>query len=193
MIPKVFHRIWLGGKPLPREFERYGRTWLDHHPGWHMQTWTEWELPPSRYPELIKACPHPARAANILRYELIAREGGIYLDTDFECLRPISSLISGLDAFTAYQLDQPVVEGSINNAFFGAVPGHPFLLDLIDELPRRDLLKLGPHTFTDVVHRHPEVHVFPRKLFYPYLWTEPRPAVMPAESYAVHHWSMTWR
>ncbi len=38
-IPKVFHRIWLGGTPLPDEHTRWGETWQTQHPDWQMRLW----------------------------------------------------------------------------------------------------------------------------------------------------------
>ena len=33
IIPKVFHRVWLGGKPMPDHFVKWGEGWLAKHPG----------------------------------------------------------------------------------------------------------------------------------------------------------------
>ena len=46
--------------------------------------------------------------------------------------------------------------------------------------------------YLDIVREHPEVTLFPRDLFSPYLWDEPRPASYD-RAYAVHHWAMSWR
>ena len=43
---RIFHRIWLGSKPLPAEFAAFGETWAAHHPGWEMRLWTDANLPP---------------------------------------------------------------------------------------------------------------------------------------------------
>ena len=44
MIPRIFHQIWLGDGPLPREYEGYQRSWTKHNPGWELRVWTEADL-----------------------------------------------------------------------------------------------------------------------------------------------------
>jgi mannosyltransferase OCH1-like enzyme len=192
VIPKVFHRIWLGGS-MPEEHARCGETWTKLNPGWTMKLWTEENIT-SRYPELIKRCWKYRHEANIYRYEIILREGGVYIDTDFECLRPIEPIIKDMDVFCAYQLDEPSAEGAINNALFGSVPGSPFLEDVVEHIPEvfdeKHPFNCGPSYFTRVAQRHSEIRFFPRWYFYPYLWHElNRKGETFEGSYAVHHWS----
>jgi inositol phosphorylceramide mannosyltransferase catalytic subunit len=192
MIPKTFHRIWLGGS-MPEEFIYYGETWKTHNPGWELKLWTEANLT-TRYPDLVKRCWKYRHEANIYRYELLLQEGGVYIDTDFECLRPIGPLIEDMNAFVAYQLDEPSAEGAINNALFGSVPGSFLLEDVVAHIPdvfdEKHPFNCGPPYFTKVIQRHPEVRLFPRWYFYPYLWHElGRKGEAFKDAYAVHHWS----
>ncbi len=77
MIPRVIHQIWLGGKPLPREYEGYQRTWTKHNPGWELRPWTENDLPGDlRRPEAAERLRAPAERADILRLEILWREAG---------------------------------------------------------------------------------------------------------------------
>ena len=93
-IPRVFHQIWVGPEPLPEEFVAYQRTWLTYNPGWKLQLWTEENLPPDlERREVYEKLRVPAERADILRVELLWRFGGVYIDTDFECLRPIEGLL----------------------------------------------------------------------------------------------------
>src|SRR5581483_2776119 len=97
-IPRLFHQIWLGPSPLPDEYRRYQQTWLDHHQGWELRLWTEEGLP-----------------AGLRRPELLWREGGVYVDTDFECLRSIEPLIEDAELFIT--LAKP---DRVNNALMGS-------------------------------------------------------------------------
>jgi mannosyltransferase OCH1-like enzyme len=119
LIPRVFHRIWVGPDPLPREYAAYGETWAKHHPDWELRLWTEDNLPEGVRPEVYERLRAPAERANILRLELLWREGGVYMDTDFECLRSIEPLIENAEVFiTLAKADR------VNNALMGSVPGH---------------------------------------------------------------------
>ncbi len=195
MIPKTFHRIWLGG-PEPAQFQTWGRTWLDHHPGWELKTWTEETLPPSRYPRLLARCVSLAQRANVFRYEILLREGGVYVDADLECRRNIERLIAGAEAFAARQEDDAGAPDAVNNAFLGAVPGHPLLEELVADVPLAHPevpYSLGAIFLTAHLRAYPQVRIFDRALFNPYRWDElhRRGEAFP-EAYAVHHWSSKW-
>lgn len=203
-IPRVFHRIWLGPKPLPAEFAAFGETWAALHPGWEMRLWTDANLPTLANQALFDSAPSFAAKADILRYELLLRFGGVYVDTDFECLKNIEALLDGVECFAAQQKDLDADFGKfcyINNALIGAVPGHLLFRDLVESLPQH-MASLppdvpasaltGPHYLTTVLQSHPEVKIFPAKFFYPYTATERwrRHEKFP-EAYAVHHWTLS--
>jgi mannosyltransferase OCH1-like enzyme len=132
-MPRIFHQIWLGPNPLPKAFAAYQQSWLRHHPDWELRLWTEGNLPkPLRRPEAAERLRIPAERANILRLEVVWRFGGVYVDTDLECLRSIEPLIEDTDFFTVLR-----GSGVADNYFFGAVPGHPILDRGLDEIKPR--------------------------------------------------------
>lgn len=201
-IPKVIHRIWLGG-PMPPVVARYGKAWRDLHPGWLVRTWRDWDLPALTHQEWFDRAASPAQRADIARLELLHRYGGVYVDTDFEPLKPLDDLIAGTSCFIATEDGRWLATG-----IMGAVPGHPFVADLIDGLPgsiqeNRDAppnQQTGPKYVTGRYRAYTEAHpddpvtVFPAALFYPYHFTEPERAgdAFP-DAYAVHHWSHSWK
>ncbi len=191
-IPRVFHRIWFGSK-LPEEYRRYGETWREHHPGWEMRLWTEKNLPELEDPGALERARHHAERSNILRYALLARFGGVYVDTDFECLRNIEPLLGGVQAFSAL-----VRPGRVANGILGAVPGHPAFRRALEESTARvgegrsSILATGPKFMSDLLEQFPDVTIFGSERFYPYDWTEePRSAAELPEAYAIHHWRKT--
>jgi mannosyltransferase OCH1-like enzyme len=189
LIPHVFHQIWLGPKPFPREYERYQRTWTHHHPGWELRLWTEENLPGElRRPEAAERLRAPAERSDILRLELLWRFGGVYVDTDFECLRSIAPLIAGADFFVG--LAKP---GRANNALLGSVAGHPLLDRALDELrPREyhgyDKAAAGPQFLAELLAAHPEGVTFlePELLY-------PRTPAAAEGAYAIHHEARSWK
>lgn len=203
-IPRSFHRIWLGAKPLPVEFQQFGLTWEHLHPGWAMQLWTDANLPPLINQRAFDGAPSFAAKADILRYEILLLHGGVYVDTDFECLRSIEPLIEGIDCFVAQQRELEADFGKfsyVNNALMGAIPGHPLFKDLVEllglhmkslppDVPAAYLT--GPHYLTTVLQAHPTVEIFPARQFYPYTATERWRRHEPfPEAYAVHHWTLS--
>ncbi|MFB7476898.1 glycosyltransferase [Kitasatospora sp. NPDC056184] len=206
LIPRIFHQVWLGG-PMPERFRAYSRGWQERHPDWEYRLWTEEELDPSRsgfltHGDAFLELESWSEKSDVARFEILLRCGGIYIDTDFECLRPLDGLLADQEAFAASE------DGvHISTGIMGAVPGHPFMAACVQELPLRmkefadanAALKTGPGLATAVFERQseqagrPPVTVFSSDLFYPYHFTEPHRAgeEFPG-AYAVHHWAASW-
>lgn len=194
-IPPTIHRIWLGEEPLPEEHERFGRTFAQYHPDWEMRLWTDDHLS-----ELGIGAPERERArtkaelANLARYEVLHRYGGVYVDTDVECKRCLVPLLRGIDAFAALE-----VSGAIGNAILGSIAKHPVYAHAT-RLARQTLGTgvhspdaTGPRFLSLIIEQEQNVAIFAAKLFYPYLWDEleRRHDVFP-HAYAVHHWTLSW-
>jgi FkbM family methyltransferase len=199
-IPRVFHRIWLGG-PLPEREGRYGETWAEHHPDWELRLWHDGNLPPLVNQEQFDAAGSPAQKADILRYELLLAHGGIYVDTDFECFRSIEPLLAGVRAFCGRE-----DANRVTNSILGSVPGHPFFAAVVAALPdsvawrpgRPPNEQTGPELLSRVLIEREALGrevptVFGPELFFPYLWTEPhRAGEHFPRAYAAHHWAKSW-
>ena len=186
MIPRVFHQIWLGDEAFPDEYRGMRETWRRHHPQWELLLWTEETLPAGFRPEVYELLRQPAERADMLRLELLKREGGVYIDTDIECLRPVDHLLEGVEAFLGL-LDS----GRVSNAVIGSVPGHPFLVRALEELRPRstygpvDRDGTGPLMLERVRQEFPDLTLFEPEIFYA---TTRGSAV-----YAFHHAARSWK
>ena len=178
---------------MPEEFEHYGETWRRHHPDWEMRLWTDSNLPELRYPDALERCRNHGERSDILRSELLYQFGGLYVDTDVECKRPLEPLIDDTSAFAAW-----VRPGRIGSAVLGAEPGHPAIERLLTEMQDRvgsgSQIEATVGLLTEVLSQAPDVEVFDSETFYPY-----HPRHNPANgrefpnAYAIHHWGLTWK
>lgn len=189
VIPRIFHQIWLGSEAFPREYRGYQQSWARRHPGWEVRLWTEADLPPDlERKEIYERLRRPAERSDLLRFEVLARHGGVYVDTDFECLRSIESLLEGVSFFCAY--NDP---DRVNNAIVGSVAGHPLALRAIREARPRDTYGpvdkdgTGPLFLTRLVSEFDGVTIFSEELFYP------RTPSARESAYAVHHAARSWK
>lgn len=193
MIPQIFHQVWLG-PPMPEEFQKYRQTWVDLHPGWEHRLWTERNMEPLRYQRFYDEAQHPAYKAEIVRVEMVRKYGGIWIDSDFECFKPIDELLVGLDAFTVPQYDSGATEFACG--IYGAVPDHPWIREVEDSIPqvwKPDRMSVGPWHWTPIIRRHLEVARLPKEMFYPYSSRElHRKGEQFDGAYAAHHWAGTW-
>ena len=191
-IPRVLHRVWLGSRPMPAEFERYGESWRRLHPDWEMPLWTDDHAEELGLEDVLPRARSAGELSDLVRYEVLRRHGGVYVDTDFEALRPLDPLLTGIGAFTAYaRTGNPKIATGV----MGSVLGHP-AFEAAADLAHRwlgecPLGETGPWLMTQVLRDFPDVTVFAAELFYPYHWTElhRRDAEFP-DAYAVHHWSL---
>lgn len=196
-IPKVFHFIWVGGNPLPEEFNFYKQTWIDLHPEWEVKVWDESNIdfPIINYKEFLEA--GIVLKADLLKLEILYNFGGVFVDFDFECYKNIEPLIEDLEIFSSGEKD-----GIIGNAIMGTIPQHPVFMKLIKAAPisieaNKDCgpnVKTGPIFMTETL-TFDEIYVFSPFYFFP---TPPgmasppgRPDLFP-HAYANHHWAGSW-
>lgn len=206
-IPQIVHRLWLGD-PEPEWSRRLANTWS--RPGWEIRLWTDANVPslfPLRNQAIFDAAEEIAPnhvgqlRADVLRYELLWRFGGVWVDADLESLRPLGSLLEGVECFAARE-----DEHWIGNTILGAVPGHPFLGALIEHLPAnveanrgaKPNRLTGPQYLTRIWRVTGQgITVFARELFFPFSYRDVEEfvpgSVNPAErwpdAYTCHWWA----
>lgn len=110
MIPKIIHYCWFGKGVMPELVERCIASWHTYMPDWEYRLWSESSLSQTltpqaggedcwlehmpRYVQEAYAANKYAFVSNYVRLWALEREGGVYLDTDVEMLRPFDSLLN---------------------------------------------------------------------------------------------------
>jgi len=204
-IPHKIHQIWLGGE-IPKQFRRWGDSWKKFHPNWEYRLWTDKDIEEFNLTNKYfysKAHNHGQRS-DIFRHEILYRLGGIYVDTDFECLKPLDDFMH-LDFFTSSGYSASV---ELYPALVGSIPGHPILGRYIKDMKYIEAAtwkgmfeSTGPYYFTqcflkEVTKETKGVVTFPPKFFYPWpnharVDIDPYSYVK-SYSYAIHHWAVAW-
>jgi hypothetical protein len=154
-IPAVIHFIWLGPRPFPPESVENVRTWIEKNPGWIVKFWTDRdrELPCEGMEKVLVEDFHFLKLggpfeqsqnwgekSDLLRYEVLYREGGVYVDHDANCLRSFEGMHRGYDFFCGLETPhEPFVGRSVTcgNAVIGASPRHPTMSKVIDLIAER--------------------------------------------------------
>lgn len=197
MIPRRVHHYWhdqnLAG--LPDAHRDAQQAWVDLHPDWEHFVWTDANLPPllnqTMYDNPAR-WHHPNRLnqlkANVVRFEVLYRMGGVWSDWDVQPLRSFDRFLTR-EAFIGQS-----GPGSISTAVIGAEPNHPWALDAISELgnltPAGIWMCTSVAAATRALKTHPEVTVFDRKWFQPVDHLGQAHADI-RKSYAVNLWART--
>jgi mannosyltransferase OCH1-like enzyme len=206
LIPKKIHQIWVGS-PLPDKFKKYTDSWQRMNPEWEYRLWTDKDVDDINIEkrECFDVAKNFGMKSDILRYEILSQQGGVYADTDFECLKPFDFLcylnFFASSAYTEYPY--------IYNSLIACTPFHPII-----ELCKKDISvfysgnsskvimkETGPYYFTKcfysgVKNHSDKVVAFPVEYFFP-LHHRDREIKDPyscvtENSVAIHHWAVSW-
>lgn len=192
-IPQTIHHIWIGGELIPDHLASYRNSWAERHPRWDMKLWTEENLPRLVNQELFERASTPAQKSHIARYEILHREGGVYVDFDMECLRPIDDLLYGIPGFAAAEDDD-----AVGIAVLGARAGDSLLSQVIDKLPQSFSSGTSPPTqtgawsFTPHMLTDPTWQLWWWDKFYPIHYSRQNVASIES-AYGIHHWEASWQ
>jgi mannosyltransferase OCH1-like enzyme len=194
----ILHQYWTGSA-MPAEFSEFAAGWRLLHPGWEYHLWTDADLPELRNAELFdraaELCPgfEAQLRSDVLRYELLLEYGGVWVDVDFQPLKPIDGLCD-VPCFAAWEIQDRVV----NNAILGCEPGNAFMARLVANLSAsvlsgrsiRPSKVSGPHYVTAQYRGHEdEMTVYPQAWFYAVACNElERLSKPPAPDEVARHW-----
>jgi Mannosyltransferase OCH1 and related enzymes len=143
VIPRVIHQTWKGPR-LPARYRAFADTWRRAHPDWQWRLWTDADnarFVAQEFPELLAlylGYPQHIQRVDVIRYLLLYRLGGLYVDLDFECFRGVAPLLHGQQCVLSLEADaHNAVHRTrriVSNAFMAAVPGHPLFAAVIEDL-----------------------------------------------------------
>ena len=111
-IPKILHYCWFGGAPKPKNIQNCIRSWKKYCPDYEIIEWNEqnFDVSQSLYPRQAYDARRWAFVADYARLKILYEQGGIYMDTDVELLRPLDDLLA-YPAFFGFQHNNEVATG----------------------------------------------------------------------------------
>jgi mannosyltransferase OCH1-like enzyme len=171
-IPPIVHQTW---KTTDIPYDVYDRRWVEswkkNHPGWMHVFWTDEQLKAlgracyPQYDVMYRAEIPGIFLADFGRYMILHRFGGLYVDLDYECLKPIDPLLAGHEFVTSWTDDETKQE--LNNAIIASIPGHPLLTRLMSNCCSRWLARTRERPVPEVIE-----HVGPGPITGPVMMTE---------------------
>lgn len=207
MIPKTIHYCWFGRGPMPELALKCIESWHRYMPDYMFKLWNEDNFDVNSVPYVKEAYESRkfAFVTDYVRLWALYTEGGIYMDTDVEILKPIDDLLH-LDAFTGYEgsKNRPPVTGLMASVAHGewvkeqldAYQDAHFIkedgsMDLTTNTVRISQIMRDNGFIQDgKYHVYKDLHVFPADYFCPRQTTGE--FFLTENTYCDHHFMGTW-
>jgi hypothetical protein len=190
MIPRIIHQVWIGPLPAPTALME---TWRAAHPDWRYSLWTSergWKNQAQ-----IDRMPEWNGKADIMRYEILEREGGVYVDADSECIRALDDSFLRHDSFACYE-HELLRPNLIATGYVGACAGNRLMRACIEGIKPQLLdadawMCVGPLFFTRMAASYHDLHIYSARTFIPWHYSgAPAPGDGPV--YAKQYWGSTF-
>lgn len=210
-IPKKIHYCWYGGKRKPLSVRKCIQSWKKYCPDWEIIEWNEKNtnfegLDYAK--EALKAKKY-SFVSDVIRLKAVYENGGIYLDTDVELIKPLDDLLE-LEGFFALEESEKGVYRVATGLGFGGVFGSRELLPLLWDYQNSHFIKkdgsydLGacPLRNTNVLSNYGfenkneiqmlgDFVVFPTEYFAPLCWWN-KEITITENTYSIHHYDSSW-
>jgi glycosyltransferase involved in cell wall biosynthesis len=182
-IPKIIHQLWIGPKPRPSVFMD---TWKNMHPDMEYICWNEEEIEKR---DLKLECLNKINdmveingKADIIRWEILYKYGGVFLDADSICIESIDDHLLKQSAFAGFE-NELVRKGLVATGTMGFYPNHPLCREAIDWILKNEISvektgmrawqTVGPGMITRLMSsgKFKDVTIFPSFYFLPMHFT----------------------
>lgn len=172
-VPKIIHQIWIGDKAPPTSCMD---SIKNDNPSFEYKLWNQKELNKldiSKTLQLkIKCMKEWCGKADIWRYVILKKYGGIFIDADTVSLEPLDDFLLN-NCFMAYE-NEMLRPNLVANGTMGFTPEHPFINQLIKHIESNPIQSpawknTGPLLVSQLLQNYPlrDIQIFPSYLFYP--------------------------
>ena len=184
-IPKIIHQIWIGDQTLaPR---KWMNTWKEKHPAFEYISWNEDLIQQMNIKfvcqEQIDKISEINGKADIMRWEILYRFGGVFIDADSICIEPLPLEMFTKHGFASFE-NESTRKGLIATGTMGFPPKHQLCKDIIDWIStsseasisivqNRAWYSVGPACLTKFLNsgKYKDISIFPSYYFLPIHFT----------------------
>ena len=207
MIPRIIHYCWFGFGEMPELAKNCIASWHKYMPDYEYKLWDEDSFDVESVPYVKEAygAQKFAFVTDYVRLYALYSEGGIYMDTDVEILKPLDDLLH-LSAFTGYEgsKTKPPVTGLMASEANGlwvkeqlnAYKDAHFLrqdgsMDMTTNTQRiAEIMRHNGFVQNGKYQVYKDMHVFPTDYFCPRQTTGE--FLLTENTYCDHHFMGTW-
>jgi mannosyltransferase OCH1-like enzyme len=177
MIPKIMHFIWVGDET--KRPDNCIATWREHNPDWTFLIWGNAELNGVNWHNRDHMNAMYERelngVADMMRWEILYSNGGVVVDADSICLRPLDDALLDCDAFACWE-NEIARPGLIAAGYFGCEAGNPFVKQIVTDIHAEPSVThelawktVGPLRLTESYRKYgySRLRIYPSHFFIP--------------------------
>ena len=182
-IPKIIHQFWFGleSPNMPEDWSKNFEAWSSLHPEWVHILWSREESEecvkinePAFYDTYLNY-KYNIQRIDAVRYCMLKRFGGLYVDLDMEPVKPVDPFITNCDIYVVPMCAHRDV---YTNALFATTKGAPLMGEMITYMINYTkewwmfgkfltvMYTTGPNAFTEIIKNYKNnICVLPYNLF----------------------------
>ena len=136
-IPKIIHQIWIGPKEKP---DKLMKTWEEKNPDFEYKFWNEDNLHEIglECSDRINQIEEINGKCDIIRWEILYKYGGVFVDADSFCLENLNQTIMKREAFFGYE-NTKHKPGLLSTGTMGFIKNHPMIRNIIDHIKENEV------------------------------------------------------
>jgi len=177
-IPKIIHQLWIGSKPAPIKLMN---TWKYKHSDFEYIYWNETEFIKRNMvfecQKQIDDIEEINGKADIIRWEILYKYGGVFIDADSICIEQFDEEIINKTCFAGWEQEE-VRAGLIATGTMGFPINHPLVKGAIDWIKNNPVTQkdgymawqsVGPGLLTRMYNsgKFNDLYIFPSYTFLP--------------------------
>ena len=150
-VPKIIHQTWKSKNIVDKTFLELQKTWKTNNPHWEYRLYDDEDLENyvrKHHPEYLdtwNSMQKQILKVDTIRYMWMYDAGGVYVDMDFECYKPLDKLLATMAPGAEVGLGQEPKEHKSTcrigklfccNAFMVSAPRHRFWLHVLEEIKK---------------------------------------------------------
>jgi len=153
-IPKIIHQLFESSEKLPEYLKKLSESWIKYNPDWKYMFWAKKDMDSilqEDFPDFIetyRAFPYNIQRWDAMRYLILCKYGGLYVDIDYECFNSINGILKERELYFGLEPEAHAKKFNkdflLGNAFIASVPKHPFWRFVIQYLT-----KLKPNDYKE--------------------------------------------
>jgi len=177
MIPKKLHIIWVGDES--KRPDNCIKTWIARNPSWSVRIWGNDDLATYGWSNAnhmrAMATQELNGVADMMRWEILYREGGFVVDADSICVRSLDNWLLEAESFACWE-NEIIRPGLIAAGYVASIPQNPFYGQIVLDIKATPTVvgpmawqTVGPQRLTDSYrkYQYTNLTILPSHFFIP--------------------------